>query len=112
MLLKLDVQHTGFTDLFAENAVLEVVAEGFEFTEGPVWNLNDHILIFSDIIGNTMYRWSPEFGISVFRQPSNMANGNTYSADGDLLTCEHATSRVVRTRNNGEYRGIGFSLSG
>jgi gluconolactonase len=43
-----------------------------------------------------MYRWQEGGGASIFRQPSNMANGNTYDRNGRLLTCEHATSRVVR----------------
>lgn len=51
-----------------------------------------------------MYRWSRTEGMSVFRQPSHMANGNTFDRDWRLLTCEHATSCVTRTnmRTNGD----------
>lgn len=84
-------------DLLDLDAAIEQIATGFEFVEGPVWHGRDQHLTFSDIVGNTMYRWQKDTGATVFRQPSNMANGNTYDRDGRLLTCEHATSRVVRS---------------
>ena len=55
------------------------------------------LLVFSDILGDCLYRWRPEVGETVLRGPSNMANGNTFDRQGRLLTCEHATSRVTRT---------------
>ena len=58
-------------------------------------------LLFSDIIGNQMHRWDAHGGVSSFRQPSQMANGNTWDRQGRLLTCEHATSRVTRTERDG-----------
>ena len=48
-----------------------------------------------------MYQWSGKEGLSTFREPSQMANGNTYDREGRLLTCEHATSRVTRTERDG-----------
>jgi len=48
-----------------------------------------------------MYRWSKADGITLFRKPSQMANGNTYDRQGQLLTCEHATSRITRTEHDG-----------
>ena len=83
------------------NGELETVATGFEFTEGPIWHPYEKHLTFSDIVGNTMYRWDRKSGACVFRQPSHMANGNTYDKQGRLLTCEHATSRVTRTELDG-----------
>jgi len=91
-----DVRHPDLWNVLDQNAELEQIATGFEFVEGPVWHGRDRHLIFSDIVGNTMYRWQEGVGVTVFRQPSNMANGNTYDRNGRLLTCEHATSRVVR----------------
>ncbi len=82
---------------------LERIASGFEFTEGPVWHPDGEFLIFSDIVGNALYRWSETEGVTVFRKPSHMANGNALDGEGRLLTCEHATSRVTRTvLENGE----------
>lgn len=99
--MELDIRDLRLTDLVSPDAELEPVATDFEFLEGPVWHPDERTLIFSDIPGNTMYRWSTEEGVSVYREPSNMANGNTYDRDGRLLTCEHATSRVARTEHDG-----------
>lgn len=83
------------------HAEIERIATGFEFTEGPVWHPRDRTLIFSDIPGDHMHRWTAAEGITTFRKPSNMANGNTYDRRGRLVTCEHATSRVTRTEHDG-----------
>ena len=80
---------------------LDQLAGDFRFTEGPIWHPRDEHLTFSDIPGNRLYRWSEASGLSVLREPSNMANGNTYDGEGRMLTCEHATSRVTRTEPDG-----------
>jgi len=95
--VRTEVRDRRFNDIIDQDAALERVATGFDFTEGPVWHPYERFLIFSDIVGNRLYRWSPRDGVSVFRDPSHMANGNTYDRQGRLLTCEHATSRVTRT---------------
>ena len=83
-------------------AKLVQLATGFQFVEGPVWHQLETHLTFSDIAGDTMYRWTPgDVSPAVFRRPSNKSNGNTYDSEGRLLTCEHATSRVVRLENDG-----------
>ncbi|HXG16090.1 MAG TPA: SMP-30/gluconolactonase/LRE family protein [Calidithermus sp.] len=79
----------------------ERLGTGFLFTEGPVWHPVGKFLIFSDMPGDHMRRWSAREGITTYRKPSNMANGNAYDRQGRLLTCEHATSRVVRTEPDG-----------
>ena len=91
-----------FIDIVSPEAVLETVVDGFKFVEGTIWHPGRKEIIFSDIIGNTMYRWKKTDGLSIFRKPSNMANGNTLDRQGRLLTCEHATSRVTRTEADGE----------
>jgi gluconolactonase len=82
--------------LLPQDASLERLADGFVFTEGPVWNFRTSVLVFSDIPGDTMYRWVPAEGVSVYRKPSNYSNGMTIDAEGRLLVCEHRTRRVVR----------------
>lgn len=77
------------------------LAGGFRFVEGPVWSPVRKDLIFSDIIGDCLYRWSETAGMSLFRAPSRMANGNAYDRGGRLVTCEHAASRVTRTEADG-----------
>jgi gluconolactonase len=80
---------------------VEVVQDGFEFIEGPVWRPDSHSLVFSDIAGNCMYLLDSAGSISPYRKPSNMGNGSTLDKSGRLVTCEHATSRVVREETDG-----------
>ena len=88
--------------LVEESAKVERLATGFEFTEGPLWNAEEEYLLFSDMPGNVMRRWWAATGeVEEVRKPSNMSNGLTYDAEGRLVACEHATSRVTRTELDG-----------
>lgn len=82
-------------------AAAEKIATGFIFTEGPVWHSREEHLTFSDIQGDTLYRWREGDGHVVFRRPSGEANGNTYDRQGRLLTCEHKGRRVARAAADG-----------
>jgi gluconolactonase len=75
---------------------LDRVATGFGFTEGPAWRDEGGSLVFSDIPGDTLHRFDPTGAVSVYRRPSRKGNGNTFDAEGRLLTCQHAASRLVR----------------
>jgi gluconolactonase len=86
-------------DLVAETGVVEV-AGGFQFTEGAVWDAAGDRLIFSDIAGDTMYA-TKDGEVTPYRSPSNKANGNCWDPQGRLISCEHATSRVVREERDG-----------
>jgi gluconolactonase len=99
--LEFDVRDSRLLDVIAPDAELEIALSGFQFTEGPVWHPTDHHLMFSDIQGNTIYRWAPGGDLQVFRVNSHLANGNTYDRQGRLLTCHHGTSRVTRTESDG-----------
>ncbi len=95
--VNLDIRDPRLTDIIAPNADLEVVVNGFKFTEGPIWHPIEKHIRFSDIIGNSIYQWSEAKGLSDIRPNSHLANGNTYDPQGRMLTCHHATSRVTRT---------------
>ncbi|HEU4702366.1 MAG TPA: SMP-30/gluconolactonase/LRE family protein [Conexibacter sp.] len=86
-------------DLVEAGAVLEQVATGFLFTEGPIWC--DGGLLFSDMPSDKRRRWTPEGGVEVVRDPCNRCNGMTLDDDGGLIVCEHNTSVVVRERPDG-----------
>jgi len=73
---------------------------GFQFTEGPVWDIKNNWLLFSDIPGNTIYVLSKDRRVSVFRHPSNKSNGLTYDQQQRLITCEHETRQITRTEHN------------
>ena len=71
---------------------------GFGFTEGPIWVANDNALVFSDIPGNTMYRWRDGMAdAEVYRKPSGWSNGMTLDRQGRLVVCEHGGRRVSRS---------------
>ena len=83
-------------------AKVERLGSGFRWCEGPVWFGDGRYLLWSDIPNNRILKWEEETGaISVFRKPSNNANGNTRDRQGRLLTCEHDARRVTRTEYDG-----------
>lgn len=94
--MSIHIQDQRFLDIVDEDLSLETISEAFEFTEGPIWHPEYRHVTFSDIPANRLYRWSEEDGISIYREPTNMANGNAYDKDGRILTCEHASSQVTR----------------
>ena len=99
--MNVEIRDERFRQVVGYDAPVEELAGGFDFTEGAVWNHVEGCLIFSDMPGNVMRKWTASEGVEIFRQPSNMANGNTYDVQGRLITCEHATSRVTRTEHDG-----------
>jgi gluconolactonase len=84
------------------NAAIERLAAGCRWSEGPVWFGDGRYLLWSDIPNNRIMRWDEETGgVTVFRKPSNYANGNTRDRQGRLVTCEHDSRRVTRTEYDG-----------
>jgi gluconolactonase len=96
------------------NAKLYKLADGFEFTEGPVWSRPEGALYFSDPNHNTMYRYSDKGGLSVFREHSGYngadiaeygqpgSNGLTIDREGRLTINEHGRHRVTRLEADGQ----------
>jgi len=83
-------------------AGIERLAAGTRWGEGPVWFGDARCLLWSDIPNNRILRWDEETGATtVFRQPSDHANGNTRDRQGRLVTCEHSGRRVTRTEYDG-----------
>ncbi len=93
--------------ILPKEARLEVVADGFTWTEGPLWmgNAQNGYLLFTDIPRNSIFSWTKAHGISLFMQPSGYtgvtyyglepgANGLFRDADGNLAMCEHGDRRV------------------
>ena len=99
-------------DLVDSDLTPEKIAGGCVFTEGPLWSHRDQYLTFSDVRGNAMYRWSEAGGQQVLRQPSGVANGNTYDRDGTMVTCEHQNRRVSRTLTDGRVETLVDSYQG
>lgn len=92
---------------------IERIAGGCRFTEGPVWFGDTRQLLFSDIPNDRIMRWDEETGaVSVFRRPSNYANGNTRDRQGRLVTCEHDSQRLTRTEYDGTITVLAESFDG
>jgi gluconolactonase len=84
------------------NAAVERIATGCRWAEGPVWFGDHRCLLWSDIPNDRMLRWDEASGgVTVFRSPSNNANGHTRDRQGRLVSCEHLTRRVTRTEHDG-----------
>lgn len=95
-------------ELLPKDAVIEKLAEGFNWSEGPVW-MGNHLL-FSDVPLNTIFRWDERKGISIYLQPSGYSgtvpragepgsNGLTRDKQGRLVACQHGDRRVARLEN-------------
>jgi len=100
--MTLETRDPGFAALFPDGAALERLETGFGFTEGPIWHPGEGWLVFSDIAKSVQWRWTGSEGLSVFRRPSNQANGNCFDLEGRVVSCEHAGSRVVRHDHDGK----------
>ncbi|MGI9455708.1 MAG: SMP-30/gluconolactonase/LRE family protein [Aeoliella sp.] len=93
--------------LVPRDARIEVLADGFDWAEGPVWISAGNYLLFSDIPPNTIYRWKSGAGLSVYLKPSGYtgaaprggesgSNGLAIDREGRLLLCQHGDRRVAR----------------
>jgi len=81
-------------------AVAEKLASGFVFVEGPVWH--DSVgLLFSDMTGNKVIRWTETTGAVEFLNPSNNANGLAYDSTGRLLLAQTGLRRIARRGSDG-----------
>ena len=95
------------------NASIDRLWTGARWAEGPVWFGDARCLYFSDIPNNRMLCWSEQTGkVSVYRSPSQFANGNTRDRQGRLVTCEHGARRVTRTETDGTITVLMDSFDG
>ena len=95
------VKSPEFSKLVPADAVIEKVAGGFQFTEGPVWQKGG-ALLFTDIPADIIFKWKPNSKADIFRKPSGNANGLTLDREGRLIACEHGNRRVSREEKDGK----------
>ena len=90
-----------------QNAIIEILAEGFDWSEGPVWVEELGAVLFSDVPNNKIYQWDEKKGLQVFRNPSGFtnivpnskeqgSNGLTLDANNKLIICMHGDRRIAR----------------
>lgn len=97
--------------IVSSSAKIEKLADGFTFTEGPIW-VHDGYLLFSDIPNNVIRKWTADGGVTEFLQPSGYdgtdapegyigSNGLTLDAEGRLIVCQHGNRRIIRSEEDG-----------
>src|SRR5437773_8138135 len=102
-----------FEKYWLKLSAVERLTTGLRWAEGPVWFGDGRYLLCSDIPNQRILKWEEETGaVSVFRKPSNFANGNTRDRQGRLITCEHGGRRVTRTEYDGTITVLADSFEG
>jgi gluconolactonase len=93
-------------EIIATDASIEILAEGYTWSEGPVWVEKENMLLFSDVPENIVYKWTEEKGAEIFLTPSGYtgtssregeegSNGLTLNNEGQLVLCQHGDRRVA-----------------
>ena len=85
----------------AADQEIEELGKGFAIAEGPLWYKDEGYLLFSDIGNSRRMKWEPRDGVTVFREPTDKANGLTRDPQGRLIACEHLSRRVTRLEADG-----------
>jgi gluconolactonase len=114
--------------LIPEDAKIEILASGFDWSGGPLWLEDQQALIFSDVPANRIYLWSEQDSLSIFLEPSGYfgdrkdkrepgSNGLALDLDGNLLLCQHGLRQVGRLKTslqdpNPAYETLVFEWSG
>ncbi|NQU54721.1 MAG: SMP-30/gluconolactonase/LRE family protein [Bacteroidetes bacterium] len=104
---KIIVDNPRIYEIIPENAKIEILAEGFEWTEGPLWLEKENKLIFSDIPPNSIFEWTEKSGVKLYMKPSGYtnkkprggevgSNGLLLSPEGDLILCQHGDRRIAK----------------
>jgi gluconolactonase len=118
--------------IISPNAKAEILAEGFDWSEGPLWIEKINALIFSDVPQNIVYKWTAEKGKEVYLTPSGYtdsakrggemgSNGLTLDNNGNLVLCQHGNRQIARMTSGvdnpqplfatlaGKYKGMRFN---
>lgn len=107
-----------FDKLIAPEAKIEVLAAGFNWSEGPVWK--DGQILFSDVPENTVFAWKDGLtNASSFLKPSGSlsgdgqgSNGLAVDAKGNLILCQHGERRIARLEKDGSFTSLADKYNG
>lgn len=97
---------SALNNIISPDAKAEIIADGFEWSEGPLWIEKHNMLLFSDVPTNTIYKWTEEKGKEVYLKPSGFtgtvseskepgSNGLALDNDGNLVLCQHGDRRMA-----------------
>jgi gluconolactonase len=110
--------------LIAKDAVVEKLADGYQWTEGPVWDKTQGRLLFSDIPGNRIIAWAAGKGASQWLKPSGYtgqspftgrepgSNGLAFDGKGNLILCQHGDRRIARREASGTFTTLADRYDG
>ncbi len=119
---------SSINELISPEAKLEILAEGFQWSEGPLWIEDGKYLLFTDVPADKIYKWSAEKGLEVYLEPSGFtgdstksqergANGLILAAQGKLVMCQHGNRQVASMKStldkpNSEFESLAASYEG
>ncbi len=113
-----------FDQVIPRGAVLEVLADGYHWVEGPVWDRKAGRVLFSDIPANSVFEWTEAGGAKLFLKPSGYlgeapftgrepgSNGLTFDKEGRLVLCQHGERRVARREADGRFTALADRYQG
>ena len=110
--MTVEIRDPRFTSVVGPKVEFEKIAGDCLFTEGPLWHPSGKYLLWSDMPGDHLRRWSAADGVTTFRKPCNKSNGLTWDREGRLLACEHASSQVSRTERDGRITAVATHYDG
>ena len=111
-------------EFISKDSKIEIIAKGFNWSEGPVWSKKLNALLFSDVPNNVIYKWDKKNGLSTFINDigySGIApnskkagtNGLTIDQEGNLIICMHGDRRIVKLTdwNSNEFLPVATSFN-
>ena len=112
----------GMDKIVSKDAKIVKIADGFSFTEGPVWH-EEGYLLFSDIPANTIFKYTPGEGISEYLKNSGFvgtniesagpgSNGLTFDKSGNLIICQHGARQVLKYDKAGNFVPLARQFGG
>ncbi len=113
-----------FDALIPQDAAIEVLGEGIQWAEGPVWIASDNALLLSDVVSNVVFRWKEGEGLTRYFEPSGYtgtepfqgrepgSNGLALDSEGRLLLAQHGDRRIARREADGSFTTIADRYDG
>ncbi len=102
----IEIMDTALNSIIDTDARIEVIAEGFGWSEGPLWIEDEKMLLFSDVIANSVYKWTEAKGQEIYLTPSGYtgttprsgetgSNGLLLDKNGKLVLCQHGNRQIA-----------------
>lgn len=120
----IEVKDDGLRQLIPKVSKLEILASGFEWTEGPAWWPEQQAVLFSDIPRNSVFGWTKDGELKLFLKPSGYtgsarfegeepgSNGLLFDPEGRLILCQHGDRRVSRLTSDREFEPLATTHDG